>query len=161
MHFCWSFIYLVSSYSTLCCVMACETDVRLFKSIKVQSFKLSSPVPRPPLCRIMLLNPGPGLQQCQVHVCVQEQGPGLSAQLHPSQHRPLCEVRLAPFRTSLTPGGLTRTLTGLTRLAPPPPPWSNIQYAALFLFVSPGLRHCAQSTWLLSQTLLYILSSIS
>ena len=61
MHFCWSFIYLVSSYSTLCCVMACETYVRLLKSIKVQSFKIVKPCPQTPSLQDHALEPGPRL----------------------------------------------------------------------------------------------------
>ena len=58
MHFCWRFIYLVSSYSTLCCVMACETYVRLLKSIKVQSFKIVKPCPQTPSLQDHALEPG-------------------------------------------------------------------------------------------------------
>ena len=136
--------------------MACETDVRLFKSMKVQiqSFKIVKPCPQTPSLQDHALEPRPRLGAMSGPCLCPETGSRSARTAPPPQHRPLCEVRLAPLGTSLTPGGLFQTLTGLTRLAPPPPPWSNIHYAALFLFVSPGLRHCAQSTWLLSQTFL-------
>ena len=76
----------------------------------------------------MLLNLGPGWSNVNVRSLFVSRSrdqvcPHSSA---PPQHRPLCEEKLALFRTSPTPGGLSQILTGMTRLAPPPPPWSNM-----------------------------------